>query len=102
MFQLNTLQGSVVEYTAADAANKKTGSGSGGGGGPGIKDVLEYICPKLPLSCLHVAQNSEKVRFVICSSLPTFLVFPTDISFHGYYLRVRNKLINYIKILKFI
>lgn len=58
--QLNTLRGYIMEDSIPSSAKHNTSRGLP------LRDVLEYVVPDLPLTCLKVANNSEKTREHLC------------------------------------
>lgn len=55
--QLCTLRGSILEEAIHQNATKH-----GSGKGLPAKEVLEYVCPEVNLSCLKLAQPTPKVH----------------------------------------
>ncbi|XP_071832960.1 uncharacterized protein [Apostichopus japonicus] len=58
--ELNTLRGYIMEDSIPSSAKHNTSRGLP------LRDVLEYVVPDLPLTCLKVANNSEKTREHLC------------------------------------
>ena len=54
--QLTTLRGCVMEDSIPSTTKHNTSRGIP------LRDVLEYIAPELPLACLRLAPDTQKVR----------------------------------------